>query len=90
MESYACHTNVAAKGIDIRTTDGDGSVKTIIQQSSTTWVAAGVLGPALIRTIRTPIGTVDPQTQHDQSVVDVRGGLYGAFPKSAPPKHESR
>jgi hypothetical protein len=90
MESYSRHTNVPAKGIDVSTTDGGGSVKTIIQQSSATWVAAGVLGPALIRTIRTPTGTVDPQTQHDQSVVDVRAGLYGAFPKNAPTKHASR
>jgi hypothetical protein len=90
MEGYSRLTNVAAKGIDVRTTDGDGSVNTIIQQSSTTWVAAGVLGPALIRTIRTPTGAVDPQTQHDQSVVDVRAGLYGAFPKNAPPKQAVR
>jgi len=90
MEGYSCHTNVAAKGIVIRTTDADGSVKTIIRQADSTWVAAGVIGPALIRTIRAPTGTVDPQTQHDQSVVDVRAGLYGAFPKYAPPKHAAR
>jgi hypothetical protein len=89
MEGYSCHTTVSAQGIVIRTTDADGSVKTIIRQTDSTWVAAGVFGPALIRTIRTPTGTVDPQTQHDQSVVDVRAGLYGAFPRHAPSKQGS-
>jgi hypothetical protein len=90
MEGYSRNTNVAAKGIEVSTSDVGGSVNTIIQQSSATWVAAGVLGPALIRTIRTTTGTVDPQTQHDRSVVDVRAGLYGAFPKNAPPKQAVR
>ncbi len=90
MGSYSRRTNVSAKGIDVSTTDLGGNVKTIIQQDGSSWLAAGVLGPALIRTINTPTGAVDPQVQHDRSVVDVRSGLYGAFPQKAPPKQPAR
>jgi len=90
MDNYSCHTRVSEKGIVIRTTEADGSVKTIIRQADSTWVAVGVLGPALIRTIRTPTGTVDPQTQHDLSVADVSAGLYGGFPRHAPSKQAVR
>ncbi len=78
--SYSCLTNVPEKGIDVSTTDGGGSVETVIKQAGSTMLGPSDAGPAVVNTVSEPIGTVEPETQHNQIVAAVRAGMFGAFP----------
>ncbi len=88
MGSYSSRTNIPEKGIDVSTTDSGGSVETIIQQAGSTIVSEVDAPPTVVNVISAPIGTVEPEAQHNQVVADARAGLYGNFDDIEPLANE--